>query len=186
MCLNTLKFRFKNWSQRWLQQQYTHTRTQTVLRRIIPSRWLSIKWFAYESHIDIIQSGASGVPLAILWTWNGAKLSQLKELNANGVHLMNFLAMEQLNVYSICAHSLIHERCGWRNRWFILANAMRYGCFFVVCVFILNARLLLLLVAWWWRRRSIGGIDDTQHQDAWCANFMVKRYSWVSNGWKQP
>lgn len=183
MCFNTLKFRLKNWSQRWLQQQYTLT--QAILRWIIPSRWLSIKWFAYESHIDIIQLDANGVPLAILWTWNGEKLSQLKELNANGVHLMNFLAMERLNVYSICAHSLIHERCGWRNRWFILANAMRYGCFFL---YVCSSWMRACCFFWWrwWRRRSIDGIDDTQHQDAWCANFMVKRYSWVSNGWKQP
>lgn len=87
-------------------------------------------------------------------------------------------------LFNLC--SFTHPRTMWMKESLIHTGqcyAIRLLFFLCVC----SSWMRACCFFWWrwWRRRSIGGIDDTQHQDAWCANFMVKRYSWVSNGWKQ-
>lgn len=131
---------------------------------------------AYVEYAACIDSSVAQVALMdILWTWNGAKLPQLKEPKSYGVYLMNFLALAWMSIQSVSApfkhchkHTNTHTltRMMWMKESLIhTGQCYAYWCYSLGSVFIFNATLLLGI-----------GIGNDTSDETWWTNFMVKRH----------
>lgn len=133
---------------------------------------------AYVEYAACIDSSVAQVALMdILWTWNGAKLSQLKEPKSNGVCLFNeFPCSSWMSIQSVSAHSNTgkrthtHAHTPTRMMWMkelLIHTGQCYAWWYysLGSVFIFNTTLLLGI------GNDISGCDET-----WWTNFMVKRH----------